>query len=93
MLAYLTTQSKIEDYKELLSAGISSEDKAVVHDYFQSEGVVMQSYRSLRDGKAMGTVQCRYLSVKMRWLLWMHWPNLCIRMFLWFVQEDVMLRT
>ena len=44
----------VEDYKELLSAGISNEDKAVVHDYFQSEGVVMQSYRSLRDGKAMG---------------------------------------
>ena len=57
----------VEDYKELLSAGISSEDKPVVNqieinpflyrkktiDYFQSEGVVMQSYRSLRDGKAM----------------------------------------
>eukprot|EP00573_Skeletonema_grethae_P001633 CAMPEP_0201685524 /NCGR_PEP_ID=MMETSP0578-20130828/258_1 /ASSEMBLY_ACC=CAM_ASM_000663 /TAXON_ID=267565 /ORGANISM="Skeletonema grethea, Strain CCMP 1804" /LENGTH=330 /DNA_ID=CAMNT_0048169437 /DNA_START=177 /DNA_END=1169 /DNA_ORIENTATION=+ len=57
----------VEDYKELLSAGITSEDKPVVNqieinpflyrkntiDYFQSEGVVMQSYRSLRDGKAM----------------------------------------
>eukprot|EP00985_Skeletonema_marinoi_P005756 scaffold2499_cov97-Skeletonema_marinoi.AAC.2 len=57
----------VEDYKELLSAGITSEDKPVVNqieinpflyrkntiDYFKSEGVVMQSYRSLRDGKAM----------------------------------------
>ncbi len=57
----------VEDYKELLSAGITSEDKPVVNqieinpflyrkntiEYFQSEGVVMQSYRSLRDGKAM----------------------------------------
>ena len=57
----------VEDYKELLSAGITSEDKPVVNqieinpflyrkntiEYFKSEGVVMQSYRSLRDGKAM----------------------------------------
>eukprot|EP00985_Skeletonema_marinoi_P021081 scaffold12744_cov91-Skeletonema_marinoi.AAC.2 len=57
----------VEDYKELLSAGITSEDKPVVNqieinpflyrkntiEYFKSERVVMQSYRSLRDGKAM----------------------------------------
>jgi len=57
----------VEDYKDLLSAGITSEDKPVVNqieinpflyrkntiDYFKSEGVVLQSYRSLRDGKAM----------------------------------------
>lgn len=55
----------VEDYKELLDNGITS--KPVVNqieinpflyrkntiDYFQSEGVVLQSYRSLRDGKAM----------------------------------------
>lgn len=53
------------DYKELLDNGIVS--KPVVNqieinpflyrkntiNYFQSEGVVLQSYRSLRDGKAM----------------------------------------
>ncbi len=55
----------VEDYKELIEGGITS--KPVVNqieinpflyrkntiEYFQSEGVVMQSYRSLRDGKAM----------------------------------------
>ena len=57
----------VEDMKELLSSGIASEDKPVVNqieinpflyrkntiEYFKSEGVVLQSYRSLRDGKAM----------------------------------------
>lgn len=55
----------VEDYEELLNSGISS--KPVVNqieinpflyrkntiEYFQREGVVLQSYRSLRDGKAM----------------------------------------
>jgi len=55
----------VEDFKELLDAGITS--KPAVNqieinpflyrkntiNYFESEGVVMQSYRSLRDGKAM----------------------------------------
>lgn len=55
----------VEDYKELLDEGITS--KPTVNqieinpflyrkntiDYFQSEGVILQSYRSLRDGKAM----------------------------------------
>ena len=55
----------VEDYKELIDAGIKS--KPAVNQieinpflyrkntiaYFESEGVVMQSYRSLRDGKAM----------------------------------------
>jgi diketogulonate reductase-like aldo/keto reductase len=55
----------VEDYKELLDNGITS--KPVVNqieinpflyrkntiDYFRSEGVILQSYRSLRDGKAM----------------------------------------
>jgi len=55
----------VEDYKELIDEGITS--KPAVNqieinpflyrkntiDYFQSEGVVLQSYRSLRDGKAM----------------------------------------
>eukprot|EP00956_Cyclotella_meneghiniana_P004209 scaffold5177_cov73-Cyclotella_meneghiniana.AAC.4 len=55
----------VEDYKELIDAGVTM--KPVVNqieinpflyrkntiDYFQKEGVVMQSYRSLRDGKAM----------------------------------------
>ena len=55
----------VEDYKELLEGGITI--KPAVNqieinpflyrkntiDYFQSEGVVLQSYRSLRDGKAM----------------------------------------
>ena len=57
----------VEDYKELLSAGVTDEDKPAVNQieinpflyrkntikYFEDEGVVMQSYRSLRDGKAM----------------------------------------
>lgn len=56
----------VEDYKELIDEGITS--KPVVNqieinpflyrkntiDYFAAEGVVLQSYRSLRDGKAMG---------------------------------------
>ncbi len=55
----------VEDYEELLNSGISS--KPVVNqieinpflyrkntiEYFQREGIVLQSYRSLRDGKAM----------------------------------------
>lgn len=55
----------VEDYKELIDNGVTI--KPAVNqieinpflyrkntiDYFQSEGVVMQSYRSLRDGKAM----------------------------------------
>ena len=55
----------IEDYRELIDAGISI--KPAVNqieinpflyrkntiDYFRTEGVVLQSYRSLRDGKAM----------------------------------------
>jgi diketogulonate reductase-like aldo/keto reductase len=55
----------VEDYRELLDAGITT--KPVVNqieinpflyrkntiEYFRSEGVVLQSYRSLRDGKAM----------------------------------------
>ncbi|KAL9181822.1 hypothetical protein ACHAXT_012165 [Thalassiosira profunda] len=55
----------VEDYKELIDEGITS--KPVVNqieinpflyrkntiDFFESEGVVLQSYRSLRDGKAM----------------------------------------
>ncbi|KAL7532606.1 hypothetical protein ACHAXR_004729, partial [Thalassiosira sp. AJA248-18] len=55
----------VEDYKELLDNGITS--KPAVNqieinpflyrkntiDYFQKEGVILQSYRSLRDGKAM----------------------------------------
>lgn len=55
----------VEDYKELLDGGITM--KPTVNQieinpflyrkntisYFQSEGVVLQSYRSLRDGKAM----------------------------------------
>jgi diketogulonate reductase-like aldo/keto reductase len=55
----------VEDYKELLDAGITI--KPAVNQieinpflyrkntisYFQDEGVVLQSYRSLRDGKAM----------------------------------------
>jgi len=55
----------VEDYKELLDGGIAV--KPAVNqieinpflyrkntiDYFKSEGVVLQSYRSLRDGKAM----------------------------------------
>ena len=55
----------VEDYEELLNSGISF--KPVVNqieinpflyrkntiEYFQREGVVLQSYRSLRDGKAM----------------------------------------
>ena len=55
----------VEDYKELIDAGVTM--KPVVNqieinpflyrkntiDYFKKEGVVLQSYRSLRDGKAM----------------------------------------
>ncbi|KAL3773311.1 hypothetical protein ACHAW5_000258 [Stephanodiscus triporus] len=55
----------VEDYKELLDGGIES--KPAVNQieinpflyrkntiaYFRGEGVVLQSYRSLRDGKAM----------------------------------------
>ena len=55
----------VEDYKELIDGGITM--KPAVNqieinpflyrkntiDFFQKEGVVMQSYRSLRDGKAM----------------------------------------
>jgi diketogulonate reductase-like aldo/keto reductase len=55
----------VEDYKELIDGGITS--KPAVNqieinpflyrkntiEYFKSEGVVLQSYRSLRDGKAM----------------------------------------
>jgi len=57
----------VEDYKDLLSAGVTGDDRPAVNqieinpfiyrkntiDYFKSEGVVLQSYRSLR-GK------CRY---------------------------------
>lgn len=57
----------VEDYKDLLSAGVTGDDRPAVNqieinpfiyrkntiDYFKSEGVVLQSYRSLRDGKAM----------------------------------------
>lgn len=55
----------VEDYKELLDSGISSRPavnqieinpflyRKNTIDYFRSEGVVLQSYRSLRDGKAM----------------------------------------
>lgn len=55
----------VEDYKELIEEGITS--KPAVNqieinpflfrkntiDYFKGEGVVLQSYRALRDGKAM----------------------------------------
>lgn len=55
----------VEDYKELIEGGITL--KPVVNqieinpflyrkntiDYFRGEGVLLQSYRSLRDGKAM----------------------------------------
>lgn len=57
-----------EDYLELKEAGISDDDLPLVNQIeinpflyrrntisnFQSEGVVLQSYRSLRDGKAFG---------------------------------------
>ena len=56
----------VEDYKDLLSAGVTGDDRPAVNqieinpfiyrkntiDYFKSEGVVLQSYRSLR-GKCM----------------------------------------
>ena len=55
----------VEDYQELIEGGVT--DPPAVNqieinpflyrrntiDYFKSEGVVLQSYRSLRDGKAM----------------------------------------
>jgi len=54
----------VEDCKELIDAGCSKPAVNQIEinpflyrkntiDYFQSEGVVLQSYRSLRDGKAM----------------------------------------
>jgi diketogulonate reductase-like aldo/keto reductase len=55
----------VEDYKELLDAGIASRPavnqieinpflyRRNTVDYFRGEGVVLQSYRSLRDGRAM----------------------------------------
>lgn len=55
----------VEDYKELLEGGITmkpSVNQIEINpflyrkntiSYFQDEGVVLQSYRSLRDGKAM----------------------------------------
>jgi diketogulonate reductase-like aldo/keto reductase len=55
----------VEDYKELLDSGIVSRPAVNQIEinpflyrkntiaYFRSEGVVLQSYRSLRDGKAM----------------------------------------
>ena len=60
-----TSNYAVEDYKELLDGGITL--KPTVNqieinpflyrkntiDYFRGEGVVLQSYRSLRDGKAM----------------------------------------
>jgi len=60
-----TSNYAVEDYKELLDGGITL--KPTVNqieinpflyrkntiDFFKGEGVVLQSYRSLRDGKAM----------------------------------------
>lgn len=55
----------VEDYKELIDAGITSKPtinqieinpflyRKNTIDFFRGEGVVLQSYRSLRDGKAM----------------------------------------
>jgi len=61
----------VEDYKDLLSAGVTGDDRPAVNqieinpfiyrkntiDYFKSEGVVLQSYRSLRGKCRCGT--CR----------------------------------